>query len=131
ILKSRADEIGFFAWTWKVGIRPGNELILRQIRAFPAFFDPVTNQFSETLYVSKLAEQKMTPAMLERELRNDYARAHYGAALVAGLRLPRVHGALSPHTTQQPRDGRWFTLTPAMARTPPQPTDRHLPPPMS
>ncbi|MBF0664023.1 MAG: peptidyl-prolyl cis-trans isomerase [Brevundimonas sp.] len=126
ILKSRADELGFFAWTWKVGIRPGNELILRQIRAFPAFFDPVTNQFSETLYASKLAEQKMTPALLERELRNDYARAHYGSALVSGLRMPRVYGALYANMNQQTRDGRWFILTQSMAGTAPRPTDAQL-----
>ncbi len=126
ILKGRAEEFGFFAWAWKAGIRPGNELVLRQIRAVPVFFDPLTNQFSQSLYVSKLAEQKMTPAMLERELRNDYARAHYGSALVAGLRMPRVYGALYANTTQQSRDGRWFTLTQAMAGTAPQPTDAQL-----
>src|SRR5690606_3353040 len=58
ILKGRAEEFGFFAWTWKTGIRPGNELVLRQIRSFTAVFDPLTNQFSEALYTSKLAEQK-------------------------------------------------------------------------
>ncbi len=126
ILKGRADELGFFAWTWKAGIRPGNELVLRQIRAFPVFFDPVTNQFSEALYTSKLAEQKMTPALLERELRNDYARAHYGSALVAGLRMPRVYGAMYANMNQQTRDGRWFTLTQAMAGVAPAPTDAQL-----
>lgn len=126
ILKGRADELGFFAWTWKAGIRPGNELVLRQIRAFPVFFDPVTNQFSEALYTSKLAEQKMTPALLERELRNDYARAHYGSALVSGLRMPRVYGAMYANMNQQTRDGRWFTLTQAMAGVAPAPTDAQL-----
>lgn len=126
ILKVRADELGFFAWTWKAGIRPGNELVLRQIRAFPVFFDPVTNQFSEALYTSKLAEQKMTPALLERELRNDYARAHYGSALVSGLRMPRVYGAMYANMNQQTRDGRWFTLTQAMAGVAPAPTDAQL-----
>src|SRR5690606_11653904 len=94
--------------------------------AFPAFFDPVTNQFSETLYASKLAEQKMTPALLERELLNDYARAHYGSALVSGLRMPRVYGALYANMNQQTRDGRWFILTQSMAGTAPRPTDAQL-----
>ena len=126
ILKGLAEETAFFAWTWKTGIRPGNELVLRQIRAFPAFFDPLTSQFSETLYASKLAEMKMTPALLERELRNDYARAHYGSALVAGLRMPRVYGALYANTNQQTRDGRWFVLTQAMAGSAARPTDAQL-----
>ncbi|HYC75717.1 peptidylprolyl isomerase [Brevundimonas sp.] len=126
ILKGRAEELGFFAWAWKAGIRPGNELVLRQIRSFPAFFDPVTNQFSETLYQGKLTEAKMTPALLEQEIRNDYSRAHYGSALVTGLRMPRVYGALYANVNQQTRDGRWFVLTQAMAGTAPTPTDAQL-----
>ena len=126
ILKGRAEELAFFAWAWKTGIRPGNELVLRQIRAFPAFFDPVTNQFSEALYASKLGEANMTPALLEQEIRNDYSRAHYGSALVTGLRIPRVYGALYANINQQTRDGRWFMLTQAMAGTAPQPTDAQL-----
>jgi peptidyl-prolyl cis-trans isomerase D len=126
ILKGRADELGFFAWAWKAGIRPGNELILRQIRSFPAFFDPVTGQFSETLYASQLGQAKMTPAMLEEELRNDYSRTHYISALVSGMRLPRVYGALYANQTQQSRDARWFILTQAMAGNAPRPTDAQL-----
>jgi peptidyl-prolyl cis-trans isomerase D len=126
ILKGRAEELAFFAWAWEAGVRPGNELVLRQIRSFPAFFDPVSNQFSETLYESKLAEAKMTPALLEREIRNDYSRAHYGSALVSGLRLPRVYGALYANVNQQTRDGRWFVLTQQMVGTAPRPTDAQL-----
>lgn len=126
ILKARAEEIGFFAWAWKAGIRPGNELILRQIRSFPAFFDPVTGQFSETLYASQLGQANMTPAMLEEELRNDYSRTHYASAMGSGLRLPRVYGAVYANQTQQSRDARWFILTQAMAGTAPQPTDAQL-----
>lgn len=126
ILKGRAEELGFFAWAWKTGIRPGNELILRQIRSFPAFFDPVTGQFSEALYATQLDQAKMTPALLEQELRNDYSRAHYGSAMVSGMRLPRIYGALYANQTQQSRDGRWFVLTQAMAGTAPRPTDAQL-----
>ena len=126
ILKGRAEELGFFAWAWNTGIRPGNELILRQIRSFPAFFDPVTGQFSESLYATQLNQAKMTPALLEQELRNDYSRAHYGSAMVSGMRLPRIYGALYANQTQQSRDGRWFILTQAMAGTAPRPTDAQL-----
>lgn len=126
VLKGRAEELGFYAWAWKAGVRPGNELILRQIRAIPAFFDPVTNQFDENLYKSRLAEAKMTPTLLEQEARDQYSRAHYGSALVAGLRLPRIYGAVVANHTQQTRDGRWFLLTQAMAGTAPRPTDAQL-----
>ncbi|HYD29176.1 peptidylprolyl isomerase [Brevundimonas sp.] len=126
ILRSRAEELGFFAWAWKAGIRPGNELVLRQIRVVPEFFDPVTNQFSETLYRTKLAEAKLTPELVEQQARDEYSRAHYGSALVAGMRLPRVYGAVYANLTQQARDGRWFVLTQAMAGTAPAPTDAQL-----
>lgn len=125
-LKGRADELGFFAWAWKTGIRPGNELVLRQIRSFPVFFDPVTGQFSEALYQNKLAESKLTPAQLERDIRDEHSRAHYGSALVSGLRMPRVYGALYANMNQQTRDGRWFILTQAMAGVTPPPTDAQL-----
>ena len=126
ILRNRAEELGFFAWAWKTGIRPGNELILRQIRAIPAFFDPVSNQFDETLYKTRLAEANMTPALLEQEARDQYSRVHYGTALMAGLRLPRIYGAVYANQTQQTRDGRWFVLTQAMVGSAPQPTDAQL-----
>ncbi|MFN3931551.1 MAG: peptidyl-prolyl cis-trans isomerase [Brevundimonas sp.] len=126
LLKSQADQLGFFAWAWKAGIRPGNELILRQIRAIPAFFDPVTNQFDENLYKTRLAEANMTPELLEREARDQYSRAHYGSALVTGLRLPRIYGAMYANLNQQTRDGSWFILTQEMAGTAPAPTDAQL-----
>ena len=53
-----------------------------------------TVQDSETLYQGKLAESNMTPALLEQEIRNEYSRVHYSTALVAGLRMPLVYGAL-------------------------------------
>ncbi len=126
ILKGQADELGFFAWAWKTGIRPGNELVLRVIRAEPAFFDPVTQQFSEQAYESTLAQAKMTAAMNERDIRDRYMGLHYGSAATAGLRLPRVYGAVYANQTQQSRDARWFLLTQAMAGTAPRPTDAQL-----
>ncbi|HYC99281.1 peptidylprolyl isomerase [Brevundimonas sp.] len=126
ILKSQADQLGFFAWAWKAGVRPGNELILRQIRAIPAFFDPVTQQFDEKLYESRLAEANMTPELLEQEARDQYSRAHYGSALISGMRLPRIYGAVYANLNQQTRDGRWFVLTQDMAGTAPRPTDAQL-----
>lgn len=126
ILKSQADQLGFFSWAWKAGIRPGNELILRIIREEPAFFDPVTQQFSEQAYQSTLAQNNLTAAMNERDIRDRYTGLHYASAATAGLRLPRVYGALYANQTQQSRDGRWFILTQAMAGTAPRPTDAQL-----
>lgn len=124
--RQRAQELGFLAWADRVGIRPGKELILRQIRDVPAFFDPITRKFDQQAYASKLAEARLTPAMLEEQVRDDYVRMHYASAMGAGARLPRIYGAVIANQTQQTRDGRWFTVTQAMAGSAPAPTDAQL-----
>lgn len=125
-LEQKAQQLGFVNWAWKAGIRPGNELVLRQIRQTPRFFDSVTGQFSEQEYRSVLAEINVTPEMAEAQMRDQYTTQHYGAALGAGLRLPRIYGALLANQALETRDGRWFSVTQAMAGTAPAPTDAQL-----
>lgn len=125
-LEQKAEQLGFVNWAWKAGVRPGKELILRQIRQAPGFFDSVTGQFSEEQYQSALAENNATPEMFEAQLRDQYSTQHYGAALGAGLRLPRIYGAILASQALETRDGRWFTVTQAMAGTAPAPTDAQL-----
>lgn len=125
-LSQRAKELGFLAWADRVGIRPGHELVLREIRKVERFFDPITRQFSQDAYVSALAEAKMTPEVLEEQMRDQYVLMHYGSAVEAGARLPRIYGAVIANQTQQTRDGSWFTLTQAMAGSAPAPTDAQL-----
>lgn len=125
-LEQKSEQLGFMDWAWKAGIRPGKELILRQIRQAPAFFDNVTGQFSEEQYQSQLAENNATPAMFEAQLRDQYLTQHYGAALGAGMRLPRIYGAILASQALETRDARWFSLTQAMAGAAPAPTDAQL-----
>ena len=125
-LEQKSQQLGFVNWAWKVGIRPGKELVLRQIRQAPNFFDSVTGQFSEEQYRNALAENNATPEMFEAQLRDQYSTQHYGAALGAGMRLPRVYGAVLASQALETRDGRWFTVTQAMAGTAGAPTDAQL-----
>ena len=125
-LEQKSQQLGFVNWAWKAGIRPGKELVLRQIRQAPGFFDSVTGQFNEEQYRSKLAENKATPEMFEAQLRDQYSTQHYGAALGAGMRLPRIYGAVLASQALETRDGRWFTVTQAMAGTAGVPTDAQL-----
>ncbi len=125
-LSQKAEQLGFVNWAWKAGIRPGKDLILRQIRQQSAFFDSVTGQFSADQYRNVLAENNATPEMLEAQFRDEYASKHYGSALGAGMRLPRIYGAVLASQTLETRDGRWFTVTQAMAGTAPAPTDAQL-----
>ena len=125
-LEEQTRQLGFLNWAWKAGIRPGKELVVKQIREIPAFFNGVTGQFDETQYQSKLAEQGLTAQRLEQEFRDQYAVNHYGSAAFAGLRLPRVYGAVLAARAMESRDGRWFEVTQAMAGTAPAPTDAQL-----
>lgn len=125
-LQQRSQQLGFMNWAWQVGIRPGKELVLRQLRQAPAFFDSVTGKFDENLYRSKLAENNLTPEMFEAQMRDQYITQHYASALGAGMRLPRIYGAVVASQALETRDGRWFTVTQAMAGTAGAPTDAQL-----
>jgi len=125
-LEQKAEQLGFVNWAWKAGIRPGKDLVLRQIRQAPAFFDSVTGQFSEDQYRAQLAENNATPEMFEAELRDQYTTKHYGASLGAGIRLPRIYGAILASQALETRDARWFTVTQAMAGSAGAPTDAQL-----
>ena len=125
-LESQTQQLGFLNWAWEAGIRPGKELIVKQIREIPAFFNQVTRQFDQQAYEAALAQQNLTPAMLEQDLRDQYATEHFGAALQAGTRAPRIYGAILAGQAFETRDGRWFEVTDAMIERPGAPTDAQL-----
>ena len=125
-LDSQTEQLGFLNWAWKAGIRPGQELIVKQIRQIPAFFNSVTGQFDQQAYQTALAQQNLTPAMLEQDLRDQYAMEHFGSAVFAGARVPRIYGALLAGSAYEARDGRWFEVTRAMAGQVAAPTDAQL-----
>ena len=125
-LEQKAQQLGFLNWAWNVGIRPGKELVLRQIRQTPDFFDNVTGRFSEEQYRAVLAQNNATPEIAEARFRDQYTTQHYGAALGAGMRLPRIYGAILASQALETRDARWFTVTQAMAGTAGAATDAQL-----
>lgn len=125
-LDSQTEQLGFLNWAWKAGLRPGKELVVKQIRQIPAFFNSVTGQFDQQAYQAALAQQNLTPAMLEQDLRDQYATEHFGAAVYAGARVPRIYGALLAAQAFERRDGRWFELTSAMVGPVAAPTDAQL-----
>lgn len=125
-LDSQTQRLGFLDWAYKAGIRPGKELILAQIRKIPAFFNQITGQFDKDLYAQALAQQNLTSEMLEDDLRDQYVTAHVGSAVFAGLQAPRVYAALLAGQALETRDGRWFSVTQAMAGRAGAPTDAQL-----
>lgn len=125
-LEGKTQELAFQNWAHRVGIRPGKELILKQIRQIPAFFNQITGQFDQEAYRTVLQSEGMTPADLEQDLRDQYAWNHYGASLYAAARVPRIYGAVLANSALERRDGRWFVVTQEMAGTTPAPTDAQL-----
>ncbi|WP_396593013.1 peptidyl-prolyl cis-trans isomerase [Brevundimonas sp. R86498] len=125
-LEGQTQRLGFLAWAHKVGIRPSEELVLKRIREIPAFFNQITGQFDQAQYEQALAAQNVTPVQLEDEFRDTAVSEHFASAIQAGLRTPRIYGALIAGRALEVRDGRWFTVTQAMAGTAPAPTDAQL-----
>ncbi|RZJ84992.1 MAG: rotamase, partial [Brevundimonas sp.] len=125
-LTQQAENLGFLSWAWSAGIRPGEELVLRQIRQIPDFFDSVTGRFNEAQYRDVLAQNNATPERFEREMRDQIIRRQFLLAAGAGLRLPRIYGAVQANQGLQTRNGRWFTVTQAIAGTAGTPTDAQL-----
>lgn len=126
LMEQLAGEEGLFAWIWRAGIRPAQELVASQLRETQAFFDPVTGQFDEDAMASLLAENGLTPADYEADLRDQIAAEHYAAGVAAGMRMPRVYGALLAAYGGETRDGRYILLTPEDAGEIPAPTDAQL-----
>lgn len=126
LMEQLAGEEGLFAWVWHAGIRPAHDLVLEQIRQQQAFFDPVTGRFDEAAMAQLLAENGMTPAEYEEDLTDQIAAEHYAAGVAAGMRLPRVYGALVAAYAGETRNGRWILLSPSDAGEIPNPTDEQL-----
>jgi peptidyl-prolyl cis-trans isomerase D len=125
-LEGQTQRLGFLAWAHKVGIRPSEELVLKRIREIPAFFNQITGQFDQAQYEQALAAQSVTPIQLEDEFRDTAVSEHFASAIQAGLRTPRIYGALIAGRALEVRDGRWFTVTQAMAGNAAAPTDVQL-----
>jgi peptidyl-prolyl cis-trans isomerase D len=125
-LEENTRKLGLLAWAWDAGIRPGKELVIQQIRALPAFFSQLTGKFDEAEYQRILAEQGVTPAQLEQELLDQQTLTHFGSAVVAGARMPRVYGAVLAARAMETRDGRWFQITTAQIEPVGAPTDAQL-----
>ncbi len=125
-LEAQTQRLGFLEWARRVGIRPDESLIIKRIREIPAFFNQVTGAFDQAQYEQTLAQQNFTPAQLEEEFRDAAVTEHFGSAVQAGIRSPRIFGALVAGRALELRDGRWFTVTQAMAGTTGAPTDAQL-----
>lgn len=125
-LDAQTQRLGFMEWANRAGIRPDESLIIKRIREIPAFFNQITGAFDQAQYEQALAQQNVTPTQLEDEFRDTAVTEHFATAVQAGLRSPRIFGALIAGRALESRDGRWFSVTQAMAGPTGAPTDAQL-----
>lgn len=126
VLEMLADREAMAALIEKIGLRPSDTLITREIQKIPAFFDQVSGRFDKRLYQEALARNKLTAPQFERSVRDEIAQSHLAAGLVDGLRPPRAFGALAVVFAQESRDVALFNVGPGAVEPPKPPTDAQL-----
>ncbi len=110
----------------RMGVTPADKLIADQIRETTVFFNPVSGAFDEAAYQRQLAQNGLTPAQFEGFLRDDLAQRHYVSGAIAGLRAPRIYGAVAAVYEGETRNLTYFVVDPKISGTPNAPTDAEL-----
>lgn len=126
VLEGLATSEAFAEALTKMGIRPADKLIAAEIQKIPAFFDQVTGRFDKTAYQRRLADNGLTPAALEGQMRDQIAEQQAASGLIAGLRTPRAYAALAAIYTVESRDLGYFAIEPTSVTQPAAPTDAQL-----
>jgi peptidyl-prolyl cis-trans isomerase D len=126
VLQGMATQEAFSALLSKLGIAPSDKLVIAQIEKIPAFFDQVTGRFDKASYAQRLAQNELTPAMFEANIRDDLAQTQAGTAIVGGLRAPRAYAALAAIYGLESREVGYFVVEPTSVAQPAEPTDAQL-----
>lgn len=126
VLNGVATRESFAALMTKVGLVPGDKLILDQIQKIPAFFDPISGRFDRKTFEQRLGENGMTPTRFDAVLRDDMASQHWAVAIQNGLATPRTYGALASVYALESRDLSYVTLGLNAVPRPAAPTDAQL-----
>jgi peptidyl-prolyl cis-trans isomerase D len=126
VLNGVATREAFAEILSKMGIKPGDKLVLDQIQQIQAFFDPITGKFDKKTFERRLAENGMSPEMFDTNIRDQMATQHWAVAVQNGLAAPRTYGALAAVYALESRDLAYVTLTPGSVPQPAAPTDAQL-----
>jgi peptidyl-prolyl cis-trans isomerase D len=126
VLNGVATRESFAEVLAKMGVRPGDKLVLDQIQEVQAFFDPITGKFDKKTFQQRLAENNMTPEIFDAVLRDQMAAQHWAVAVQNGLAAPRSYGALAAIYALESRDLAYVTLGPNSVPQPAAPTDAQL-----
>ena len=126
VAQGLASSEAFAAYLTKIGVRPSDKLIAGEIQKIPAFFDQVSGRFDRNSYLKRLADNNLTAATFEGQMRDQLSEQETATGLIAGLRIPRAYAAMGAIYTVESRDLGYFTIAPTSVPQPPAPTDAQL-----
>ena len=111
----------------RAGVAPGRTLLEEQIqKIMPAAFDRVTGKFSAQQFKDMLAQRGLTLAQAQSQITDELAQRHFGTAMEAGLKTPRIYAAMTAVAALENRDVSYFILDPRTVPQPAPPTDAQL-----
>ncbi|MFN9928941.1 MAG: SurA N-terminal domain-containing protein [Phenylobacterium sp.] len=126
VLNGLATREAFAELLTKIGVRPGDKLLVAQIQKIPAFFDQITGKFDRATFERQLGQNGLTPERFDAAMRDEMASQHWGVAMQNGFAVPRAYGAMASAFALESRDLSYAILTPAGAPQPAAPTDAQL-----
>lgn len=107
----------------QVNVAASDAMVAKEVRDTPAFRSPVTGAFDAGTYQTLLAQNGLTRAYYETDLRNEMSRRQLADALVAGLRPPTSFGRMVMAFQTEKRTISIAAITPDRIGAPPAPTD--------
>lgn len=127
MLQAFAERESMAAVLQKLGISPSSELVFtKQIAPIQAFRDPVTGKFDSKTYLAVLNQNQLTPDVFEKSQRDELAYTQFMTGVAAGLKPPRLYGALVGAYMYENRNLSLFGLKPEVLGKEPTPTDADL-----
>jgi len=110
----------------RLGVRAPQDAMREQLREIPAFFDPLTGEFSEANYLDALRREGLTRDMFEKDMRDGLMRAQFIPAAADGLKAPLAYSALGGVIALEQRDLSYFVVTPQSVGKVPEPTEAEI-----
>ena len=127
MLQALAQQESFASLLNRLGIQPSAQQVFdEQISKVKAFQDPVSGKFDKKAYVEVLSQNQLTAAEFEKSQRDELAYNQFAAAAAAGLKPPRLYGALVGDYEFETHDLSLFALKPEVLGKEPTPTDADL-----
>jgi peptidyl-prolyl cis-trans isomerase D len=129
MLQTFAERESMSEMLHRLRIWPSDKLVVAQIpkiKAFSDAYDPITGKFDQKLYVQILQKNDIQPKDFEKNLRDELAYNHFASGAAAGLRVPRLYGALIGAYGYEVHSLSLFALNPKMLGEEPKPTDAEL-----